>query len=69
MTRCRNCGRRLRQPSPDGYGPRCRRAMQPPRTASGSGNARAPTNPSAGQLALDLDTSGSATTHTQEPQS
>jgi hypothetical protein len=69
MTRCRSCGRRLRRPSPDGYGPVCRRAMQPPRTASGSGNTRAPTTrASTGQLALDLDTSESATTHTQEPQ-
>ncbi|WP_301126814.1 hypothetical protein [Streptomyces cacaoi] len=27
--RCRSCGRRLRAPSSDGYGPVCRRALQP----------------------------------------
>ncbi|MEV0444780.1 hypothetical protein AB0I84_04735 [Streptomyces spectabilis] len=27
---CRACRRPLRAPSPDGYGPRCRRKQQPP---------------------------------------
>lgn len=38
---CRLCGRPLRRPSPDGYGPKCRRALGP-RPAGG------------GQLPLDI---------------
>ena len=53
-TRCASCGRPLRRPSPDGYGPARSRAMRP--------HARGPTpprpvrqKPASGQLALDLD--------------
>ncbi|MCP9205534.1 hypothetical protein [Streptomyces cucumeris] len=42
--RCRSCGRPLRRPSPDGYGPKCRRALGP-RPATGGG-----------QLALNIPT-------------
>ena len=34
--RCALCARRLRRPSPDGYGPRCRRKLRPVRTAGGA---------------------------------
>jgi hypothetical protein len=54
MARCRSCGRRLHQPTPDGYGPRCRRAMRPP-PASGHSPTRAPGPPTTGQLALNLE--------------
>lgn len=42
--RCRLCGRRLRRPSPDGYGPKCRRALG---LAAATGS---------GQLAFDIPT-------------
>lgn len=43
--RCALCARRLRVPSPDGYGPVCRRKLRPAGTA---GQEDAPARPVAG---------------------
>ncbi|GHA20046.1 hypothetical protein ACFOOM_09995 [Streptomyces echinoruber] len=56
---CRACRRPLRAPSPDGYGPKCRRKTRPPGTRALPVDlyalAEQPRPATPGQLALDLD--------------
>lgn len=51
MTRCALCNRALRRPSPDGYGPRCRRKLAVPTAgrADSPGHGHVP-----GQLAIRI---------------
>lgn len=68
--RCRSCRRQLRLPSPDGLGPKCRRAQQPPKPkpAPAATNAKSPARPdhnqltAAGQLTIPTDQDTEAVT-------
>ncbi|CAM5682687.1 MULTISPECIES: hypothetical protein [Streptomyces] len=55
MTRCDDCGRLLRRPSPDGLGPVCRRKHVPEPDRRGSKTSRPVADP--GQLTIPIQTS------------
>ncbi|MFH8752974.1 hypothetical protein ACH4GK_17735 [Streptomyces rimosus] len=55
MTRCDDCGRPLRRPSPDGLGPVCRRKHAPSRPRRGSSTSLPAAQP--GQLAIPVQPS------------
>jgi hypothetical protein len=52
--RCAACRRRLHAPSPDGYGPKCRRKLTPVPTPGRSDTPPAGPTPGGGQLALAI---------------